>query len=594
MKKYLDRIKNHKLFPVIEFFIVLAVCVIQYLSVEISVHNFVSIVQIKFLYKLIGVATIIFLNILLIFIFKKVRRALNISNLITAVLSIANFYVYKFHGVPFNIDLLKNVGTALNVLSSYTFDITLPVVCAVIAAVVQFILVKIFLDDIKCERKVSAISAAVLVIFMVFSYNIKTPLIDRSAVGWSWTGSINRLGYVPCLVQSTNMYFNIVQQPKGYDEETVKENIKNIEVNGDNTATPDIILILNETLYDLNKITDTGVESFEYINSLENAVRGYAVCPAVGGGTNKSEYELLTSNTLGIAPNVTPFNTFNLDNINSITRHLKDMGYTTFAAHPSSPSNYNREKSYPKLCFDNVYFDKEFSNFEYYANRSFYPTDESVYKNMIRWYEEMDSAPRFAYMLTIQNHGDYQFNTPNQSLVKINRDYGENTEKVAEFMSCMKLSDMAFKMLVDYYSNVDRDVIICMVGDHAPSFAVEVADKTSDEEQMDILLRSVPYIIWSNNIDLTEFKQNSNTIGMVNLVPKMLNAAGVKMSPFYSYMENLNENVPILTSFGKYVTANGDIYNYNDDAEYTDKVNMYLDFCYANMKHKDFMMYVNE
>lgn len=107
---------------------------------------------------------------------------------------------------------------------------------------------------------------------------------------------------------------NVVNKPEGYSLEKV-ENI-NIEENEQQRVnqTPDVILILNETFYDLKMITDieTDHEYMSGIKSLDNSVHGYAVVPLPGGGTNCSEYEFLTSNSLQLMPGVTPFNVLDL------------------------------------------------------------------------------------------------------------------------------------------------------------------------------------------------------------------------------------------------------------------------------------------
>lgn len=72
---------------------------------------------------------------------------------------------------------------------------------------------------------------------------------------------------------------------------------------------PDIILILNETLFDFSLIHDfeTDEPVMPYMKSLENVIRGYVSVPAIGGGTNRSEYELLTSNSLYLMKDILPF-----------------------------------------------------------------------------------------------------------------------------------------------------------------------------------------------------------------------------------------------------------------------------------------------
>lgn len=42
--------------------------------------------------------------------------------------------------------------------------------------------------------------------------------------------------------------------------------------------------------------------------NLPNSIYGHTISPHVGGGTNSSEYEMLSSNSLMLMPSITPFN----------------------------------------------------------------------------------------------------------------------------------------------------------------------------------------------------------------------------------------------------------------------------------------------
>ena len=77
---------------------------------------------------------------------------------------------------------------------------------------------------------------------------------------------------------------------------------------------PDIILILSESFYDFDLVTDTQADAdvMAVTKNLPNSIYGHTVSPHVGGGTNSSEYEMLSSNSLMLMPSITPFNWLNL------------------------------------------------------------------------------------------------------------------------------------------------------------------------------------------------------------------------------------------------------------------------------------------
>ena len=155
--------------------------------------------------------------------------------------------------------------------------------------------------------------------------------------------------------------------------------------------------------------------------------------------------------------------------------------------------NYSRGRAYPDMGFDIIHFDEDFVDKELYKNR-WYETDECFYRNIINWYHEMpEQSPRFLYLLTIQNHEDWDMNPPEADTVHVSEDYGEYTQIINEYLSCIRLSDIAFKDLTDYFRSVDKSVIICMLGDHSPVFADRIvdADYTEGERSLRLLVRPI-------------------------------------------------------------------------------------------------------
>ena len=134
---------------------------------------------------------------------------------------------------------------------------------------------------------------------------------------------------------------------------------------------PDIILILSESFYDFDLVTDTQADAdvMAVTKNLPNSIYGHTVSPHVGGGTNSSEYEMLSSNSLMLMPSITPFNWLNLYGANSIVSYLDELGYASIAAHPYTNSNYRRNSAWLALGFDKVYFEDSFPTEEYYGNR---------------------------------------------------------------------------------------------------------------------------------------------------------------------------------------------------------------------------------
>ena len=512
-------------------------------------------------------------------------------NILCFVISVANYFVLMYHGMPLSFQLLRNALTALNVISSYDLSIDRAVILLILAfltVTAACLLVRRFVPQEKLSWKRILLRDGILAVLcclvMYFGYFSDHPVKPKKTIGWLWSEAYFRYGYTACTVESFCNLFQVANQPEGYSQEAVQA----IEIGapqGEDSAAPDVILILNESFYDLSLITDleADVDYLANIRAMDNVLRGYAVVPSAGGGTNSSEYELLTGNSLYLMPGITPFNSLNLNNANSVVSHMNALGYVTTGSHSEPGANYSRTSGYAALGFGNVHFESDFQNISYYFDR-WYESDESLYQNLIRWYEEdPEDVPRFHYLLTIQNHGAWDRNDPRYDTVHAAEDFGEYDDDVDEFLTCISQSDQAFRDLTDYFSQVNRPVIICMMGDHSPTFASSIADPSLSEEERNILLRSVPLYIWAN---FPLEQQELGTMSMNYVVPTLLDIAGMKLSPYYSYMLQLKEQVPILTAYGSYYDREGNLYSYDEDAglAYARAVDSYFYLEYHNLQ----------
>ena len=223
---------------------------------------------------------------------------------------------------------------------------------------------------------------------------------------------------------------------------------------------------------------------------------------------------------------------------------------------------------------------------DYYGER-FFETDASLYENAFKWYEEMNPGPRLFYALTIQNHGGYEQLSEDDYRIHTGRDFGENTPLVNEFLTMISISDEAFMDIVEYFSQSPRDVIVCMVGDHGPSFIRSVTEKGTTEQEKELRMRSVPYVIWSNHLEIS--RELPERISMNYLVPTVLDLADIPLSPYYDYMLSMRDQVPVLGAYGVYMDAQGNTFSYGDSSEEAELVSIYQGLSYANMAGEPFM-----
>ena len=552
--------------------------------------NYLQFYTIKnFLLSMITIG--IFWSILLI-LCNRVWLANLLCGSICGGIAIANHYVILFHGMPLSFLVLRNFTTAMNVIGNYTpsLDVHVGRMIFIIGFLIFLALLTLLLSKPAKRSRRTILKRNTILLFMCITgfyacYLGNTPIKPKNTISWIWAEPYSAYGYAACTVETLFQSIFVANEPDGYSEEA----LKNIDISHrkkDNAETPDIILILNESFYDLQQIADfeTDIPYMKNISSMDNLLKGYAVVPGAGGGTNSAEYELLTSNSMELMPGVTPFNTINLSGANSLVSHMNALGYYSVGSHSEPAVNYSRISAYRDLQFHDVHFEEDFSRVEYYYDRLF-ETDRSLYQNLIRWYENSPAtSPRFMYLLTIQNHGGYETNAPEYDTVHVSGDLGQATDLVNEFLTCISLSDQAFQELTEYFSSVDRPVIVCMVGDHAPSFAKSIISSKYSSAEADLRHRTVPFLIWAN-YELENI--NLGTVSMNYVVPTLLDLANIQLTPYYSYMLQLKEQIPILTSYGYYYDSEGNMYSYKTDGDIQthNDVNNYFFLEYKNLQN---------
>ena len=506
--------------------------------------------------------------------------ATGISGAAFTLIAVINYYTRDFHGSVLMPQDVRNLGTAANVMVSYRLGFPVPVrwIVAWVVPLAALVLAQYRLAR-GLPRRSSwrgrgvrvGVSAVLVWAILYGSYFSAAPLVPITHDFWSLQDVYNEYGYLAGTASATALLRDPIVQPEGYSAAAAQQAAGRVTGSAlveETDEYPDIVMILSESFYDLSLVTDlqTDKEVFPVTQGLENAIHGHTVSPQECGGTNNSEYELLTSNSLALMPSITPFNWLNLYGANSLVNYLEKLGYTTMAGHPYPQENYRRGSGWQALGFDQTYFYKDFPHCKtsYYGNRPF-ETDSATYQDFEQMYEAMPAdQPRFAFLVSIQSHGDYNMNDDSLSLVHAGTDYGEYDHAVDEFLSCMRLSDAAIGQLCDYFTDLyhetGRKVIVALAGDHAPGIADHVLDAGLEEEHL--LKRCTPFLIWANypleNADLAISTTDPlNRMDMVMLAPTVLQQAGLPLSRYYQYLLEMKGQAPAFTNLWEFLTPTG-------------------------------------
>ena len=533
-----------------------------------------------------------------------------LSGAVFTIIALINYYTRDLHGSALMPQDILNLGTAAEVMGSYTLKITHDVIK--IALLFLPILAIAFVQRRLCKgapKRASwpargvRVAGSALCVFLVMFFGYFGPVTvkPKTTYGWAWQNTYYTYGYLAGTIEATSLMADPIIEPEGYSDDAAVEAFAKADgYTGPATAEtaqdyPDVVLILSESFYDFDLVTDLQADTdiMPVTKNLPNSVYGHTISPHVGGGTNSTEYEMLTSNSLILMPSITPFNWLNLYNANSVVSYLKGLGYSTMAAHPYTNSNYRRDSAWLALGFDETHFEDDFPTQDRYGDRP-YQTDSATYKDWEKLYEAMpEDKPRFSFLVSIQSHGDYDMNDASLDIVHAATDYGEYDELMDEYLSCIKMTDAAVQELCDYftaqYEKTGRKVIVAMAGDHAPSFVTHVADPSfAAGNDVELLQRSTPFFIWANYpLEHTDAAISTtdplNRMDMVMLTPTLLQQAGLPLSDYYKYLLEMKQNTPVVTAANDYMKADGTTAEYGVDPALDAWVKGYLNLEYNNI-----------
>ena len=500
-------------------------------------------------------------------IIRGVKTGAFVSLGLSYLIGLVNDIVYQFRGNYVMFGDLTVVRTAMEVAGKYTYKPSIwfwKSIAILVIAVALTIILKFPKHDKPGIKEIgirSGIEIA-LVACVIFSFNNGMIYGNVFGVGWDYNTNVKYTGYIPYFMSNMNSIKKVSLE--NYDVQLAEDALKKASADKKATAkTPNIIIIQNEAFADLSVAYDikTNQDYMPYIRSLtKNTRKGYLNMSITGGPTANTEFEILLRSSLQFLPyGSVPYTQYVNADLPSVAEVLKSQPtpYHTVAYHPYYTSGYRRSEVYNHFGFDEIVFEDNFRTArpgsdlirEMLSDSADYKSVESMYED---WRKKSD-APWFCFNVTIQNHGGY---TQDYTPAEADNVYVTNfeaTSSINKYLSLIKVSDNAFRELIEYFSNCDEPTIIAMYGDHQPSFdddANEVLNNHT-KDGGDINKYYVPYVIWANyDIEEEDSFGKLNTLSTNYFASTVFKYAGVRLSDYDQYLLDLHERIPAITALG--------------------------------------------
>ncbi len=504
------------------------------------VFQAVGIIRIGYMF---GMLVIVFITCFFANLFNNKKIAYYITGAIFGILGFTNFFVFALTEQPFTISDMKIATTAAGVLKTQalTFKDWVHFAIGLIILAAYFVIVAFAykfekMRDSFRSRIIPYISTCLIAAILFFA---------SSTLGTSlllYQGHI-KYGFIGNFYITLN---NKLQLPADAKDYVIKDESDEGDYN------PNVIIIMNEAFSDLGAALDIELseDPLPYFHSLQNQYpNGITYSSVKGNNTCSSEWELLSGSPTALtAKGAMIYKDFDKP-MRSIVSLFNSRGYTTLGLHPYYSYGYNRNNMYYNLGFDQITFMEDMpSNLD--THRGFI-TDEENYKYLIQKYEENEAAgdsPFFCFNITMQNHGGYQNMQDDAVYVKGDKTYAD----VNTYLSGLRLSDEALKVLFEYFEGVDEDTVILIFGDHQPMidtvFYEDVFGKNYSDLTFEELKKvySLPYLIWAN-YDLNEDaapKETSNCY-LTNI---LFEVGNIRKSTWLGMVDGYQDAYPIITT----------------------------------------------
>ncbi len=290
---------------------------------------------------------------------------------------------------------------------------------------------------------------------------------------------------------------SMVTEPEEYSPDTIEELLEDCapaepspaEKSPPTAQNPNIIFIMSETFADFRVLESVGDLSGYYaaLDQIKaESDTGTAIVPTFGGGTVRTEFELMFGLPVKSLGNPTiPHDLLESDEEaeNSFVSIYRQLGYRTTYIHPYLSNFYGREDTYAEYGFDELIFLDDFTVEQHTFHD--YVDDETAYRQAAA-VMDASAGPDYIYITTMQNHMPYLNDGSKDEFTYYLEGIQRSCETLEGFLSQL--------------SQRHEPTIVAFIGDHFPYFSPgdNIYKKAGIDADNCVSLYQQSYLIWSN------------------------------------------------------------------------------------------------
>jgi len=365
--------------------------------------------------------------------------------------------------------------------------------------------------------------------------------------------------------------------PEGYCEDYMLKVLDRVdEILGnagtaEDAAAPNILFILSESFYDLDRlpVLQYGGDPLENFHALEaESVSGTFHSHYLGYGTGYIEMSMLYGlNALDLPPgtNICFQDEAVYERFDALAEQYTNTGdYTAEMLHAYDDTLYNRTVTYPLLGFNNLYFSDDIQQMgierEDGAYGGYFMRDGYFFQGMLERMRAVNETGKraFLYGITMENHQPFEpekFNYECQ-IPLIAEDFTPAQRDIIRVMlEGVTRADQALGELTSALRESGEPTIVVFFGDHRPNLFMPGGDTVYTllglcpendtlnwtPEQINDLY-STDYLIWANDPALLRGQAGTRRESSVTAIgPQLLELTGQPVSRYWGLLEKVGE-----------------------------------------------------
>ncbi|WP_266183428.1 LTA synthase family protein [Dyella humicola] len=249
---------------------------------------------------------------------------------------------------------------------------------------------------------------------------------------------------------------------------------------------PDIVVVQSEAFFDPGILK--GIEPGDYEANFEglssSGISGFLKAPTYGGGTIRTEFEALTGYPMQAFPVIEyPYYGLAARWMPSVPRRLDSFGYETMIFHPYHGSFWNRDEAVSALGMRRSFYDDQFSEAE---RAGVYVSDHALFDSVLTQLDQKASGPRYALVITIENHGPWDGDIGELSSLLDGRKVPAGlspaaTQEMTYYLSHLVNGDKALGDFAQRLLARPQWTVLLFYGDHLPALEHAFAERGFDD-----------------------------------------------------------------------------------------------------------------